>query len=146
LKKKFIYGIVIIIAGTFSVVYFMPFASSEIIVLEHLTEKTKNEINQICLVKNPPRSSENLSNLINDFNKENPTSNGLYNRLFIKEHDFDPPFLPFAWNIDYSAETTTRNDLDNIDFLGDSHILIAYYGDTIKRTKVYIGEIYYYQK
>lgn len=135
-----------ILVGTFLYQYYKPFAKSEIIILNHLTEYHDEVINQICLVKNPPRNSKALFTLINDFNTESKTSNGLHDRLFIKEHDYAPPFLPFAWNIDYTQETTTRNDLDNIDFLGDSDITLMYNGDTIKRMEVYVGEIYYYEK
>ena len=112
-----------------------------------MTEFSDGSINQICLVKNPPSQSKILYSMINDFNKENPTENGLFNRLFIKEHDYIfLSALTLSENIDYNSKTTNRDDLDNIDFLGDSYCKVSVYGEPIKRTEVYVGDIYYYKK
>lgn len=127
-------------------VYFKPFSNSEIIILEHMTEKHDGELNQICLVLNPPRSSDKLKELIIKFNRDNLTENELHKRLFIKEHDYELPIFPFPHNTDYKLETTTRDELDNIDFLGDSYVSVSNHGDTIRRAEVYVGEIFYYKK
>ncbi len=111
-----------------------------------MTEMHNGKINQICLVLNPPKNSEKLKKLITDFNRDHNSDNKLFKRLFIKEHDYEIPFLPFPHNIDYKSKTTTRDDIDNIDFLGDSYISVTINGDTIKQTKVYVGDIYYYKK
>jgi len=84
--------------------------------------------------------------MIIEFNTKYSTKNGLYSRLFIKEHDYELPIFPFSNNIDYNLETTSRDDLYNVDFLGSSNVLLDFRGDTIKETIVYIGEIYYYTK
>jgi len=128
------------------IVYFKPFSNSEIILLEHMTEKHNGELNQICLIINPPKSSDRLKEMIIKFNQGNLTDNNLHKRLFIKEHDYELPIFPFPHNPDYKLETTTRDDLDNIDFLGVSYVSVSNYGDTIRRTQVYVGEIYYYKK
>jgi len=135
-----------LVIGVLITVYNKPFSSSEIIILEHLTEKHDGKLNQICLVLNPPVNSGKLENLIIEFNRNNSTENGLHDRLFIKEHDYEIPIFPFSHNPNYKSETATRDDLDNIDFLGDSYISVSVNGDTIRRTKVYVGEIYYYKE
>mgnify|MGYP000548342778 CR=1 FL=1 len=132
--------------GVLIIVYFKPFSNSEIILLEHMTERHNGELNQICLVLNPPKSSDRLKEMIIKFNQGNLTDNNLHKILFIKEHDYELPIFPFPRNPDYKLETTTRDDLDNIDFLGDSYVSESNYGDTIRRTEVYVGEIYYYNK
>lgn len=99
------------------------------------------------MVKNPPASSKKLKELIVEFNKINPTADGNFRRLFIKEHDYIfLPGLTLSENVDYSLKTTMRDDLDNIDFLGDSYSSVTMDGEPYKRTEVYVGEIYYYKK
>lgn len=137
----------IIVAGFFLLYYFKPFSKTDIIVLDHMTEFSDGSINQICLVKNPPSQSKILYGMINDFNKENPTENGLFNRLFIKEHDYIfLPALTLSENIEYNSKTTNRDDLDNIDFLGNSYCKASVNGELIKRTEIYVGDSYYYKK
>ena len=111
-----------------------------------MTEHRDGNLNQICLVQNPPASSDKLYSLINEFNRANPTESSFHKRLFIKEHDYELPIFPFPHNPEYKSTTTTRNDLDNIDFLGNSYIFLGSESDTIRKTKVYIGELYYYKK
>lgn len=146
MRKRIIIILTLLIVGTLTTIYYKPFSNSEIIILEHMTENQDGKLDQICLVLNPPRSSEKLKKLIIDFNLSNKTANGLHNRLFIKEHDYELPIFPFPHNPDYKSEMTTRDELDNIDFLGDSYVSVDFDGDTIRRTKVYVGEIYYYKK
>lgn len=145
-RKRNIIILALLIIGVLMTVYYKPFSNSEIIILEHLTEKNDGKLNQICLVLNPPRSSDKLKKLIIQFNQDNSTDNGLYKRLFIKEHDYEWPIFPFPHNPDYESEETARDDLDNIDFLGDSYVSVSFHGDTIRRTEVYVGEIHYYKQ
>ena len=99
------------------------------------------------MVKNPPASSGKLQKLIQEFNNNNPIANKNFNRLFIKGHDnIIFPALTLSKNYDYYSRNTSREDLDNIDFLGDSYSRVNKNGDTIKETEVYVGQIYYYKK
>ena len=124
-----------------------PFSNPEIIVLEHMTELNNGRVEQICLVKSPPSTSKELYQLIDDFNERNPTKNGDFSRLFIKEHDYIFfPALTLRENINYTSENFARNDLDNIDFLAKSYSLISNNGERIESTEVYVGEIWYYKK
>lgn len=124
-----------------------PFSKPEIIVMEHLTELNDGRVNQICLVKNPPSTSKDLYRLIEEFNESNPTKNGDFRRLFIKEHDYIFfPALTLREKIEYTSKNLTRRDLDNIDFLASSYSFNSYNGERIEKTEVYVGEIYYYKK
>ncbi|MFT5157489.1 MAG: hypothetical protein ACI83I_002050 [Bacteroidia bacterium] len=136
----------VLIVGVFTTLYFKPFSKSEIVILDHMTENSVGKLNQVCLVQNPPRNSESLYKMIVEFNRANATNNGLYKRLFIKEHDYELPIFPFPHNIDYKSKTATRNDLDNVDFLGDTYVSLDFNGDTMRRTNVYTGKMYYYNK
>ncbi|MCT4624170.1 MAG: hypothetical protein N4A46_11150 [Schleiferiaceae bacterium] len=135
MKKKI--AILLLILGVFSFLYFKPFSNANIIILEHMTEYSDGKVNQICLVENPPNSSKKLEQLINEFNDEHPTKNGLHKRLFIKEHAYEFPFLPFSSNTDYRSTETTRDALDNIDFLGDSYVIYTNDGDTLRKVSIY---------
>ena len=87
-----------------------------------MTISHENSINQICLVKNPPPKSTDLKELIRRFNEDNTVQNKGYYRLFIKEHDYIIPIVPFFNNnVDYTLVTTNRYDLDNVDFLAESN-------------------------
>ena len=145
MKKKVIIISILLTFGTLVTLYFKPFAKTEIIILEHLTEHNKdNMLQQICLVKNPPNRSQTLHELIDEFNKMNFVKEE-YKRLFIKTHDYDYGSI-FPHNVDYEAKTTTKNDLDNFDFLGYTSVFEDYKGDTIKITEVHVSEISYYKK
>ncbi len=133
--------------GLLLLFYLKPFSSSEIIVLDHLTEYKNGGMDQICLVKYPPASSTKLKDLIEEFNKNNLTEDGKFRRLFIKEHDYI--FLPALFlneNIDYNQKTTIRDDLDNIDFLGYSYCFETKDGKQFKKTEVYVSQISYYKE
>jgi len=145
MKKKATIIVMLMALGICSVLFFKPFAKTEIFVLDQMTEYRDDIPNQICLVINPPGNSKKLHKLIEDFNNQNQAENGLFERLFIKEHDYELPILPWADNVDYRLETTSRNDLQNVDFLGESSARI-YRGDTIRNTQVYVGKIWYYNK
>lgn len=126
------------------IVYFKPFSKTEIILLAHMSKFQNDRVNEIYLVENPPWKSETLYELIEKFNNDNPTSNGLFERLFIKEYDYEPSFLPLVGNIDYKSKTSTKDDLHMRDFLGSSDCSIHFNGDTICETKMYKGDLWYY--
>lgn len=147
MKNKYIIILTFLIAGLFLFFYFKPFSSSEIIVLDHLTEYENGSIDQICLVKHPPASSTKLKELIEEFNKNNLAEDRKFRRLFIKEHDnIFLPGLFLSENIDYYLKTIKRDDLDNIDFLGRSYSSETIDGKPHKSTVVYVGKIYYYKE
>jgi hypothetical protein len=147
LKKKALIISSLIIIGILGVVYFKPFSSPEIIVLDHLTENHDGIIDQICMVNNPPLNSKRLPELITEFNKNNQTDNGNFRRLFIKQHDYKFfPALTLSENIDYTSKMVTRNDLDNIDFLGSSSSFLTNKGERMYTVKVNVGKIWYYKK
>ena len=147
MKKTVIIISILLTFGALATLYFKPFAKTEIIILEHLTEHDKDDkLDQICLVKNPPNRSQTLRELIDEFNHKNSVKEE-YKRLFVKPHDYDYGII-FPYNVDYEAKTTTRNDndLDNINFLGYTSVFEDYKGDTIKITEVHVSEISYYKK
>lgn len=129
------------------ILYFRPFSSTEIIVLDHLTEiNDDGVVNQICLVKNPPYFSSSLENKIEEFDNENPVKGKYYRRLFIKEHDkvwFSGLFL--QENVDYESMKITRHDLDNIDFLANSNYSEMKSGEIYKNIDLRIGDLWYYK-
>jgi len=147
MKKKYIIIMTSLLAGLIIWCFFKEFSHTEIFVLEHMTEYKDGCLYQICMVKNPPASSGKLQKLIQEFNNNNPIANKNFNRLFIKGHDnIIFPALTLSKNYDYYSRNTSREDLDNIDFLGDSYSRVNKNGDTIKETEVYVGQIYYYKK
>lgn len=124
-----------------------PFATTEIIVLNRLTERNDGVINQICLVKNPPKSSDALVVLIDEFNLKTSGRKNNFHRLFLKEHDkIWFPALTLSENVDYTSQNTTRHDLDNIDFLATSYNGFNFAGNRIKETKCYTGKRWYYKE
>jgi hypothetical protein len=147
LKKRVLIISSVIIIGILTVLYFKPFSNAEIIILDHLTENHDGTIDQICFVKNQPSNSKRLHKLITEFNQNNQTDNGNYRRLFIKQHDYIfLPTLTLSENVDYTSNTVTRSDLDNIDFLGSSNSFLTKKGERINTLRVNVGEISYYKK
>jgi len=136
-------GIVLLVI----ILYFRPFSSSQIIILDHLTEMTDDGIeDQICLVKNPPYFSATLKKDIEKFNKNNPVKGKYFRRLFIKEHDkvwFPNLFL--QENVDYESKKTTIHDLNNIDFLAKSNYELTKDGSIYSSNRCYTGELWYYK-
>lgn len=128
-----------------SILFFNSNSNPELILLEHMTTYDDNKVSQVCLVKNPPANSQTLYQLIQEFNQKNKIDTALSYTLFIKEHDYEFPLLPFAKNIDYSLETTPTSDLDNIDFLGYSQTSKNSKGILSSTTEVYTGYLYYYK-
>lgn len=140
--------IVISVVAIFgAILIFDPFSSTEIIILDHLTEiGDDGVVNQICLVKNPPKSSTSLKIKIEQFDKKNPVKGKFYRRLFVKEHDnswFAGWFLDD--NFDYESKTASRDDINNIDFLGSSDYWPTRSGNNYKQTNIYTGEYWYYK-
>lgn len=137
----------LLLAGLFMIYYLKPFSCPEIVLLDHMTEYKDGNLDQICLVKNPPVSSGRLLKLIEEYNISNPTPNGIYKRLFIKKHDYIfLPALTLSENIDYFSKNTSRDDLGNIDFLGESSCKVDVNGEPIKKSNVYVGAFCYYKK
>lgn len=103
-------------------------------------------VNQICLVKNPPSLSSTLESEIAEFDNANPLKGKYFRRLFIKEHDnawFPGLFL--QENVDYESKNTTRNELDNIDFLAESDYELTKDGEVLKKTDLWTGDLWYYK-
>ena len=137
--------IIVIACLVLLVLFFNSTPKTELILLDHMTTYAENKVSQVCLVKHPPTNSQTLYKLIQEFNATNPIDTLLSYTLFIKEHDYEFPLLPFAKNIDYSLETTPTSDLDNIDFLGYSQTSKDSKGILSSTTEVYTGDIYYYK-
>lgn len=128
------------------VLYFKPFSRTEIIILDHLTKINNGVEHQICLVKNPPYSSETLIEKIDTFNLSQPVKGKYYSRLFIKEHDYIWfPALSLQENIDYQSLEISSTDLNNIDFLADSYFFKSVSGNEYKSTQCRVGELWYYK-
>lgn len=147
MRKKLLIISSIVLIGVSTLIYFNPFSKSEIIILNHLSENTNKYVDQICLVDNPPSTSKALYEMIKEFDLNHKSSDKNYKRLYIKQHDYI--FLPaftLRDNIDYTSPHITRNDLDNIDFLGSSFSYLSKDGRKLKDIKVNTGEIWYYKK
>lgn len=145
-KRAFILSS-IIISAVFSTLYLKPFSSTEINILDHLTENNNGTINQICLVKNPPSDSGSLLEIITKFNQTNQSKNGNYRRLFIKQHEYSfLSALTLGENIDYSSKAVLREDLNNIDFLGSSSSFLTKKGKRINTLEANIGALWHYKK
>ena len=143
-KILIIFGIIIL--GL--VLYFKPFSSTEIIILHHMTEVNKEDgvVDQICLVKNPPYFSSTLEVKIDEFDVSNPVKGRYYRRLFIKEHDYIFfPSLFMQENIDYESAISSRENLDNIDFLANSTFQKTENGSVIREIYIRTGEFWYYK-
>lgn len=76
----------------------------------------------------------------------NPVQNSFFRRLFIKKHDkvwFSGLFL--QENVDYESKNTTRDALDNIDFLADSDYVLTKNGHFSKNIHLRTGDLWYYK-
>lgn len=143
MKKILIW--IIALLGLSIVLYFKPFTSSRIEVLNHMTKTYDDEIHQICLVKNPPDKSEDLYDLIIEFNESEPPEAVKFRRLFIKRHAWKPIDI-WGDNVDYESETATTDDLDNVDFLGRSWSRTDPEGKSVRNTEVFVGKYSYYKE
>ncbi len=142
--KKIIIWIVVLL-GLLIVLYFKPFTRSRIEILDHMAKTYDAEIHQICLVKKPPAKSDDLYELIIEFNKSEPPETAEFRRLFIKRHAWKPIDI-WGDNVDYESETATREDLDNVDFLGRSSGWTDPEGKSVRHTEVFVGEYSYYKE
>lgn len=127
-----------------TIVLVKQFSKTEFVLLPHLTEvdSTTHEVYEVYLVKNQPDQSEKLITLIEVLNASKSTAN--FHRLFIKEHN-NRFFDLMGDGIDYSSPKTTRDDLDNTDFLATSYRWLDFRGKTIAETACYVGELWYYK-
>lgn len=64
------------------ILYFRPFSSTEIIILDHLTEiNDDGVVNQICLVKSPPYFSSSLEHKIEEFDKKKSSKRQILSKI-----------------------------------------------------------------
>jgi hypothetical protein len=110
-------------------------------------DKLENRIDEIILVKNHPKSSNELKQLILDFNSKRHVEFENIHQIFIKEHDY-VLFPAFTLNENYSYEdrNTNSDKLDNIDFLAERSKYVNWNKKIVDSTRCYIGKYEYYKK
>lgn len=127
---------------------FNPFLKTEIVCLHHLSEinPSSNDYDRIFLVKNPPKNAQELKKIIQDFETKSFNKEQNFNHLYIKKHKYILfPAIVLTENIDYSDKKTTRDDLDNSDFIASSSNALNFENKRIVRLDVYVGEHFFYK-
>ncbi|WP_143065640.1 hypothetical protein [Flavobacterium urocaniciphilum] len=108
----------------------------------------ENRINEVVLVKNPPKTAKELEKLIVLYNSERIFKYPNIKQLFIKERNYILfPALGLQENYKYEDFETKTDKLDNADFLG-----VRNRSFSIERSKVFdttecfVGEYDYYKE
>jgi transcriptional regulatory protein LevR len=150
--KKKLTGLILIVC--FSVIIkFSFFNKTEFIVLEQMTkiDSTENSIQEYILVKNPPKHSYELKNLILEFNSKRDVKFSNIHQLFLKEHDYI--YLPkivlaftLSENYSYLDKKTNTDQLDNIDFLAERNKYNMENKKAYDTTYVWVYKYCYYKQ
>ncbi len=107
----------------------------------------ENRIDEIILVKNYPKSSKELKQLILDFNSKRNVKFEKISQTFIKEHDYRLfPALTLSENYSYEDKDTNSDKLDNIDFLADRSKYVNWNKRVIDTIHCFVGKYDYYKK
>jgi hypothetical protein len=146
--KNKLTGLILIVFLLITVKYSF-YNKTEFIVLNHLTriDTVENRIDEIILVKNHPKSSNELKQLILDFNSKRPIEFDEIKQIFIKEHDYVLfPALTLSENFSYEDINTKSDKLDNIDFLAERLKYINWNKRVIDTIRCFVGKNNYYKK
>ena len=146
-KKKLI-GLILFVIFVISIKYSF-FNKTEFIVLNHMTriDTIKNRIEEIILVKNHPKSSNELKQMILDFNSKRLVNYVEIKQIFVKEHDYAFfPALTLNENYNYDDRNTKSDKLDNIDFLAERLKYVNWNKRIIDTLRCFVGKDDYYKK
>lgn len=146
-KKKLI-GLILFVIFVISIKYSF-FNKTEFIVLNHMTriDTIKNRIEEIILVKNHPKSSNELKQMILDFNSKRLVNYVEIKQIFVKEHDYAFfPALTLNENYNYDDINTKSDKLDNIDFLAERLKYVNWNKRIIDTLRCFVGKDDYYKK
>ncbi|SEQ06393.1 hypothetical protein SAMN05444005_105168 [Flavobacterium urocaniciphilum] len=147
-KQKLVGFIFILV--TFYLIKSYCFSKTEFVVLKQMTriDTLENRINEVVLVKNPPKTAKELEKLIVLYNSERIFKYPNIKQLFIKERNYILfPALGLQENYKYEDFETKTDKLDNADFLG-----VRNRSFSIERSKVFdttecfVGEYDYYKE
>lgn len=120
-NKQKLVGLLFILASFYFIKYCF-FNRTQFVVLKHMTriDTIENRIDEVILVKNPPKTAKELEKLIVLYNSKRKIDYQNIKQLFIKERDFIL-FPAFNLNENYKYEDfeTKSDKLDNADFLGE---------------------------
>lgn len=104
-------------------------------------DNVENRIDEIILVKNHPKSSNELKQMILDFNSKRHLKYGKIKQIFIKEHDYVFfPVLTLSENYSYDDISTKYDKLDNIDFLAQRSKYVNWNKREIDTLSCFVGK------
>ena len=110
-------------------------------------DPVENRIDEIILVKNHPKSSNELKQMILNFNSKRQTKYQKIKQIFIKEHDcVFFPVLTLSENYKYDDINTKSAKLDNIDFLAERLKYVNWNEREIDTVSCFVGKYNYYKK
>jgi len=110
-------------------------------------DTVENRIDEIILVKNHPKSSIELKQMILDFNSKRQLKFEKIKQTFIKEHDYVFfPVLTLSENYSYEDINTKSDKLDNIDFLAERSKYVNWNKRVIDTVRCFVGKYDYYKK
>ena len=107
----------------------------------------ENRIDEIILVKNPPKTAIELKKMILTFNSKRQIEFENINQTFIKEHDYiflAPLFL--SENFSFEDKNITSDKLDQADFLAIREKYLNWNKREIDTMRFFIGKYDYYKE
>jgi len=146
--KQKIIGLLFLLS-TLYVIKYCFFTETEFVILNQMTkiDTLENSIDEIILVKNPPKTSHELEKLILLYNSKREIRYKNIDQLFIKEHDYILfPALFLNENYNYENFETKSDKLDNIDFLAKRHRGVNIDDEVFDRIYCHVSKYNYYKK
>lgn len=146
-KRKFIILICLVL---FYVTWKSKFFNkTEFVVLEQMTriDSTENQITEIILIKNHPKSSNELKEMIQEFNSKRQIKFEKIKQIFIKEHAHKfLPALTLSENYSYEDRNTDSDKLDNIDFLAERDKYTCWNKREVDTIHCFVGKYDYHKE
>lgn len=147
-KQKLVGFIIILVSLYLIKSYF--FSKTEFVVLKQMTriDTLENRIDEVVLVKNPPKTAKELEKLIVLYNSERIFEYPNIKQLFIKERNYILfPAIGLQENYKYEDSETKSDKLDNADFLGERRRSFSVNRNKVfDTTECFVSQYNYYKE